>query len=459
VLSIVFLAITFVWWLTLFVTTFVSPVGFYTKGGGWFAFAYSTFTIGLLLILLLFYSTPSKAERIILLCILLFLTANTILILGAYPLRHDELWVGIASVLWALAMTAWAVICDRVVEHGKREEEVRLTGYEQTRYTLAEWLSVFANTISLSIFLIISILFTVHLSIRARDATLAPPGKLYHVDDFNFHVHLNCVGNTTDSRGNKVTTVFLEGGEDPVEGRMENWVKDAHTKDVISRYCYWDRPGMAWSENGPSPLSAGRVASALSTALVKANESGPWVLVSHGVGGIYSRVFASRNTADVHGLLLVDALPESHLHYLGSPLRGFWLWIRGVIYPLGIDRTISAIFLGHSRADRIYGRDAYQNGGQIKAKLQENLVAKSFTKNEIDAARVILPADTPIIVVSSGKAMKKSREWSDGQRELTKLSDNVLAWDVVNGANHNVWENPEGKEMLEKRLGQLVKQK
>lgn len=455
-LSIFFLIVSFLWWLVLLVTTFISPPEFYTRGGGWFPFAYSTFAIGILFVLLLFYSTPSKTERSILLGVLLFLAVNTIIILAAYPIRNDEAWVGIASVLWTLFVTAWAVICDRVVEYGKHEEEVRLTGREETRYSLTEWFSVFAATILLTVFLVISVLFTISLSIRASDATLAPPGRLYKVDVYKYNIHINCIGDKLNSHGHKSTTVFLEGGEDPVEGRIESWVKDAYTNNTIKRYCYWDRPGMAWSDNGPSPLSAGKVADTLSTALIKANETGPWVLVSHGVGGIYSRVFASRHPSDIKGLLLIDAFPESLLHRLGSPGRGFILWLRGILYPLGIDRMVSAVFMGHSRQDRIIGRDAYQNGRQIKAQLQENLVATTYTQNEIDAARLILPRDTPIVVVSSGQAVKKSQEWDNGQRELTYLSDNNVAWDVVDSASHNVWENLRGKEILGKRLAQLV---
>jgi hypothetical protein len=59
--------------------------------------------------LLLFYSTPSKTERVVLGSVFFFLFVDMIIILAAYPLRHDENWVGIVSVLWALLVTAWAV--------------------------------------------------------------------------------------------------------------------------------------------------------------------------------------------------------------------------------------------------------------------------------------------------------------------------------------------------------------
>ena len=343
-----------------------------------------------------------------------------------------------------------------MVEYGKREEEERLTGRRATRHSFRQWCSVFAGSILLIVFLVVTILFTINLSIRARDNTLSAPGELFAVDNNKYRVHIHCVGNSTNARGHKAVTVFLEGGEDPIEGSLASWIDDAYKAHTIQRYCYWDRPGMAFSDSAPSPLSAGMAADALSEALRKAGEQGPWVLVSHGVGGIYSRIFASRHTADVRGLLLIDALPESLLQRIGLPGRGFLLWLRGVIYPLGIERLVSAVFLQHNRQDRVYGRDAYQMGGQIKLELQENLVATTLTSNEIIAARGILPRDTPIAVVSSGLKVKKDKQWNDGQRELSRLSGKLIAWDVVGGAPHEVWRNSRGKDMLEKRLAQLV---
>ena len=40
---------------------------------------------------------------------------------------------------------------------------------------------------------------------------------------------------------------------------------------------------------------------------------------SHGVGGLYSRVFAARHTSQVKGLLLVDTVPESLIPKIFTP--------------------------------------------------------------------------------------------------------------------------------------------
>ncbi|CUS10144.1 unnamed protein product [Tuber aestivum] len=216
---------------------------------------------------------------------------------------------------------------------------------------------------------------------------------------------------------------------------------------------------MGFSENAPSPLSAGMAVDAFSEALSRADETGPWILVSHGVGGIYSRIFASRHATEIKGLLLIDTLPESQLERIASAGRGFVLWLRGILSPLGIDRLMGAIFRGRSRKDRVVGRSAHQNPKQIKAKLQENLVATTLTRNEAVAARAILPRDIPLVVASSGKAVKADKRWDDGQRELTELTDNLVAWDVVDHSPHKVWNDPHGRALLEKRVGELVHRK
>jgi len=94
----------------------------------------------------------------------------------------EEGWVGISSVIWALLISVWVVIADRVVTWGKHEEEERLTGRQETRRTLAEWLSVLISTIVLVVIAIVAVLMTATLILRARDASLAPPGEKYYVD-------------------------------------------------------------------------------------------------------------------------------------------------------------------------------------------------------------------------------------------------------------------------------------
>lgn len=456
-LTILFLIVSFLWWVLLLVSIFVSPPGFNSRGSGFFDFAYTCLTIGNLLVATIFFVTPAKGLRITTAIIAVLLAVDMIIILAVPRLRLEEGWIGIASVVWAFLMAVWCILTDRVVAYGKKEEEERLTGRAETRRTLKEWLAVLAATVLTVVFIIIVILMTATLGIRTRDSTLKMYGDRVLVDGDKYAVHIACVGTVSETDGQKDPTVLLEGGEDPLEYDLEHWAYSSYKNGTISRYCYWDRPGYAFSDNAPSPHSAGMSADALSEALAKQGEEGPWILVSAGTGSIVSRIFSSRHMKQVVGLLMIDPYHEDLLHRIGNPSRGFLLWAWGIISPLGTVRLVGALFKGRTREDRVYGRNAYQSGKFIKAQLQENLIADSLTKNEVVSARNIQSSETPLAIVSSGIEVRRDSEWERKQKDLTTLTDNLIGWDVVNRAPHQVWQTLEGRTAMEKRLRQLVK--
>jgi pimeloyl-ACP methyl ester carboxylesterase len=205
-------------------------------------------------------------------------------------------------------------------------------------------------------------------------------------------------------------------------------------------------------------MSAGAAIDVLQAAMPKANiteENSPgWILVSHGVGGLYSRVLAARHTSQVKGLLLIDTVPESLIPKVFTPGRTFILLLRGIISPLGIDRLSGWIFKHRSREDRVWGVSSWRSDRVIKSQFQESLAAGSITRNEVIAAQATIPENMPFAVVSSGKKCK-DKEWEEGQRELSRNSKKST-WDVVGKAGHEVWRDEEGKKVLKRRLRDLV---
>lgn len=366
-ISILFLAITFLWWVLLLVSIFVSPPGLHTRGSGFFDFAYTCLTIGSLLNALLFFSGPSLAMRVSQGVLAVILLVDVIIIVSVPKLRAEESAPGVASVVWATLIAIFCVFTDRIVAWGKREEEERLTGRPETRRTLKEWLAVFASTIVLVVFILITILMTATLILRSLDAGLELDGARIPVDGNKYEVHFACYGNsTTDKKGRRAPTVLLESAEDPVEYDLEHWAYAAVKNGTIDRYCYWDRPGYAWSDNAPSPHSAGMSAENLAEALAVSGEQGPWILVSAGYGSLVSRIFSARNFREVAGIMMIDPLHEDLLGRIGSPYRGFMLWAWGIISPLGIRRIIGSLFGGQTKEDRVYGRDNNLGGKKIK---------------------------------------------------------------------------------------------
>ncbi|KAL9049650.1 MAG: hypothetical protein Q9162_007111 [Coniocarpon cinnabarinum] len=456
-ITVLFTVITFIWWTLLLVSIFVSPPGMHSRGSGFTDFSYTCLTLGNLLVALLFFADPSRAMRIFLSVLSVFLLADVIIIVTVTRLRIEEGWVGVTSAIWTLLMSVWCVLTDRVVEWGKKEEEERLTGRPEKRKTLRQWLGIlFASTILL-VFVLIAVLMTATLVIRSIDAGLTPDGQRYYVDGDKYEVHLACVGNATSTGGKKIPTVMLEAGEDAPEYELEKWAYGAFERGVIPRYCYWDRPGYGWSDNAPSPHSAGMSADALSEALAVAGETGPWISVSAGYGSIVARIFSAERRKDVLGIMMIDPLHEDLLSRLSSPGKGFITWGYGIISPLGIRRIGGAIFGGRTKEDRVYGPAADTTGKFLKARLQENLIADSLSKNEAARARTIQNDDTPFVVVSSGIEVGRDSEWNRKQQDLYHYTNRLVSSDVVAGAPHRVWRSKEGAEVMEKRLDQLVK--
>ncbi|KAI1466835.1 uncharacterized protein F4812DRAFT_433012 [Daldinia caldariorum] len=455
-LTILFTILTLAWWIILLVSVFATPPGFHTRGSGYFPFSYASLALSNLAFTLIFFAIPSKPVRVLSIILGILLLVDTILLMAIEKTRHEEGWVGMVSVLWAFLMALWTLLTDRLVEWGKVEEEERLTGRAETRRTLAEWTAVLVSTISMVILVIVALLITCTLILRGLDAGLAPPGGMFWVDGEKYMLHVYCHGNKTDSEGTKLPTVLLEGGESPVEHGLWQFAEDAVNNGSISRYCFVDRPGLAWSDTAPSPLSAGMAVEAVSEALVRAGEDGPWVLASAGIGSVYSRIFSARHGDQIKGLLFIDPLHEDDLASVGSPSRGFVLWIRGIISPLGLDRIPGALFKGRTKEDRVWGQSAHQTGKYLFAKLQENMVADTLSKRDLATSTVIQNPDTPLSLISSGEKIRRDSGWEDKQRDLSHVTDNLKHWDIVNKAPHRVWDTREGRVVIEKRLKGLV---
>lgn len=245
-LTIFLTLLTFLWWCAILISTFVTPPGFHVRGGVFFAFSYASLALVVLITSLVFFSAPSKSSRILGCIMVILLTVHMIVILSVESTRHEEAWVGVASVVWALLMTIWVLVADYTVEWGKREEEERLTGRPETRRTVLEWTEVTLETITLLVLSVVLVLMTCVLALRAVDASLPPPGQRYWVDGDKYQIHVYCHGNTTDSLGRPVRTVLFEGGEDPVENGLWQFADNAVRNGSIARYCFADRPGYAW---------------------------------------------------------------------------------------------------------------------------------------------------------------------------------------------------------------------
>ncbi len=125
------------------------------------------------------------------------------------------------------------------------------------------------------------------------------PGRL--VDAGGFRLHLHCLGSGTPA-------VVMEAA---LGGSSISWSLIQPEVARLTRVCSYDRAGFGWSEAGPMPRTAGRVADELHVLLDRASVQPPFLLVGHSFGGLVMRIFAARHPDTVAGLVLVDpAHPE-----------------------------------------------------------------------------------------------------------------------------------------------------
>jgi pimeloyl-ACP methyl ester carboxylesterase len=92
----------------------------------------------------------------------------------------------------------------------------------------------------------------------------------------------------------------------------------------FTRVCAYDRPGTALdaehigrSDPVPMPRTAADIVADLDVLLRAAEVPGPYVLVGHGLGGLFARLYTSEQPEAVAGLVLVDAYPERLEELLG----------------------------------------------------------------------------------------------------------------------------------------------
>jgi pimeloyl-ACP methyl ester carboxylesterase len=131
--------------------------------------------------------------------------------------------------------------------------------------------------------------------------TYPPPGKL--VDIGGWRLHLNCTGKSNRN----APTVVLESGSGDFSF---DWTLAQTEVARFAHACSYDRAGRAWSDLGPRPRTMRQVAYELRTALLKAGEKGPYVLVGQSIGGLLIRTFASQYPKEVVGMVLVDSTHE-----------------------------------------------------------------------------------------------------------------------------------------------------
>jgi pimeloyl-ACP methyl ester carboxylesterase len=186
---------------------------------------------------------------------------------------------------------------------------------------------------------------------------IPPPGTL--VDIGGFRLHLHCTGNGSP-------TIVLDAA---LGASSLSWSLVQPELARLSRVCSYDRGGFGWSDPGPMPRTADRIAEELHTLLERARVPPPYVLVGHSFGGLVALIFAGRFRSVTSGLVLVD---PAHAEDWVTPApkeqvqidRGVRLCRYGAVTArIGLARVVSTLVgFGQIRTARLLVKVASRRG-------------------------------------------------------------------------------------------------
>ena len=248
---------------------------------------------------------------------------------------------------------------------------------------------------------------------EAADAkAYPPPGKM--VDVGGYRLHINCTGSGSP-------TVVIESGWGD-SSAVWGWVQPEVAR--TTRVCTYDRAGMGWSEASSQPRTAREYANELHTLLIKANETGPYVLVGHSMGGFTVLVYAHDYPAEVSGMVLIDpqALPSSGTASSTPAPKPGRTSLPVLMARIGVMRLLAGP-LGSIQNLPAWDKQAYK-ASTVTPRSTQTLLdeGRGMSEGGAQARAVTTLGALPLIVLSRGK--NQDANWAASQAGYLQLSTN-----------------------------------
>jgi pimeloyl-ACP methyl ester carboxylesterase len=120
-------------------------------------------------------------------------------------------------------------------------------------------------------------------------------------------------------QGQAAPTVIFENGAFQLHDAFGDEMAAEIARD--HRVCTYDRAGTGKSEPGPAPRDGKQISDELHLLLTNAGESGPFVLVSWSIGGLYAPLYAIAHPENVAGFVFIDPRTAAYQLRVGSDPR------------------------------------------------------------------------------------------------------------------------------------------
>ncbi len=136
-----------------------------------------------------------------------------------------------------------------------------------------------------------------------------PTGKLIDIGGYRLHINIEGKGSPA--------VIFIAGSQ----AFSFDWSLVTPAISKITQAVTYDRPALAWSDQGPMPRSFEQDVYELHVLLEKAGIKPPYILAGHSLGGIIARKFEMKYPGEVKGLVLVDATSENTLLFMNNKIQ------------------------------------------------------------------------------------------------------------------------------------------
>jgi pimeloyl-ACP methyl ester carboxylesterase len=149
---------------------------------------------------------------------------------------------------------------------------------------------------------------------NSSDTVPNPFGRLFDIGGYRLHINKIGIG--------KPPVVLISGS---MSFSFDWWLVQNEVAKTTT-VCSYDRPGLAWSDAGPSPRTFAQDVYELHALLKISGITPPFILVGQSIGGIIARKYVREYPKEVAGMILVDATSEDNFLFMNgkvSKLRTF----------------------------------------------------------------------------------------------------------------------------------------
>ena len=236
-------------------------------------------------------------------------------------------------------------------------------------------------------------------------------------------VAVRCLG--TRSPGQSLVVLEAGGGNG-----LDTWSEVQSPIAEFERVCAYDRPTLIRGTTGPRALSApADFVRTLNEVLSALGEPPPYVMVGHSIGGMIVRLYATRYSTDVTGIVLVDSAHEDQLERFEAIDPDTARELRAPASDEAFDLVAFSAALKASRWQSTIPLAVLTHGRTPPARAGREAQTEALEKTWLELQRELAtrsPAATHIIATRSGHYIQKD--------EPTLVIDAVRR--VVSGAQH-----------------------